>query len=278
MIIIQAMDEVLGLIRSTRERYLNLNNLLVDLSLDEIRAVLNEVELNENVQCLFLRNNHLSSDAVCAVADHVKMTKKLLRLAISSNPLDERGIRAVAEVIKTNKTLQILDMGRCNLGYQGVQVIADAMKSNNTLLILQLNVNDIGDKGGDAVADMIRNNSSVHTLSLCFNGLGFRGIRSIADALVMNRTIRSIDIINNEHVGDDSAQELLSMLNHNRTLMKLNVRICPISDFLKVKLMLKLVINRHLERVRRMECEYRFGCYSGIHEPGIEIIMGEYIC
>jgi Ran GTPase-activating protein (RanGAP) involved in mRNA processing and transport len=98
------------------------------------------------------------------------------------------------------------------------------------------------------LADALSVNEHLRSLVLSSSGLEGDDACRLADMLKQNRILTSLDLSRNDRIGEAGGRTLADALRHNRSLTKLNVRNCRISEETRRALGAFLARNQHAYR------------------------------
>lgn len=166
------------------------------------------------------------------------MTKQCTRLDLGYNALTSKGASLIADVLKMNTTLEELELHHNTLLDIGVQALAEALSSrNSTLKALGLGCNGITDQGAENLAEMLKTNRSITWLALAGNKISDYGVKLLADTLAhQNTSLLVLSLHVNKSISDASVDTVIDMLQYNKSLKKLWIQDCSLSDDGKLKL------------------------------------------
>ncbi|CAF0977089.1 unnamed protein product [Rotaria sp. Silwood1] len=164
--------------------------------------------------------------------------KECTRLDLSHNFITSIGTSILADALKHNTTLEELDFHDNRISDIGVQSLTKILSSNTSIIkALGLGSNGITDKGVEYLAEMLKINRTVTWLALAGNQIGDRGVRLLANTLAhQNSTLLVLSLHVNKSISDESINVIIDMLQHNKSLKKLWIYDCNISEYGKMKL------------------------------------------
>ena len=164
--------------------------------------------------------------------------KECTRLDLGYNVITSRGATILAEALKQNTTLEELDFHNNRVSDLGVRSLAEVLSSNTSMVkALGLGSNGITDKGAEHLAEMLKTNQTITWLALAGNQIGDRGVQLLADTLAhQNTNLHVLSLHVNKSISDASVDAIIHMLQHNKSLKKLWMQDCNISEDGKDKL------------------------------------------
>ncbi|CAF3375013.1 unnamed protein product [Rotaria socialis] len=160
--------------------------------------------------------------------------KECTRLDIGYNSITSVGASIVADALKQNTTLEELNFHNNCVSDLGVHSLAKVLSSNTSIVkSLELGSNGITDKGAEHLAEMLKTNRSITWLALA----GDRGVRLLANTVNhQNSNLLILSLHVNKSISDASVDAIIDILQHNRSLKKLWMQDCNISEDGKMKL------------------------------------------
>jgi Ran GTPase-activating protein (RanGAP) involved in mRNA processing and transport len=164
--------------------------------------------------------------------------KECTRLDLGYNSITSEGASILANALKHNTTLEELDFHNNRVSDIGVHSLAEVLSSNTSILkALGLGSNGITDKGAEHLAEMLKTNQTITWLALAGNQIGDRGVQLLADTLAhKNTSLLVLSLHVNKSISDASIDAITNMLQYNKSLKKLWMQDCNISDEGKRKL------------------------------------------
>ncbi len=177
----------------------------------DMEIVVQEAMINKQCKQLQLGFNRITSIGVSILVDALKSNNTLQQLSLRNNDISDDGVRSLAKVLSiNNNTLNALDLGHNRITNEGMKHLAQMIKRNRTLTDLYLPKNAISDEGVQILADAIENHNS---------------------------TIEYLSLYSNKLLTDLSVDFLLQMIRNHRSLKKLDVFDCNLSETGKKRLM-----------------------------------------
>ncbi|CAF0748052.1 unnamed protein product [Rotaria sp. Silwood1] len=164
--------------------------------------------------------------------------KQCTRLDLGYNLITSKGASILADALKNNTTLEELDFHNNRLSDLGVYSLAKVLSSNNSILkALGLGSNGITDNGVEHLAEMLKTNRTITWLALAGNQIGDYGVKLLANTLAhQNTSLLVLSLHVNKSISDTSVDIIIDMLQHNKSLKKLWIQDCNISEDGKLKL------------------------------------------
>jgi hypothetical protein len=172
------------------------------------------------------------------VIQQALIEKECTRLDLGYNNITSRGASILADALKHNTTLEELDFHNNRVLDIGVHSLAEVLSSNTSIVkALGLGSNGITDKGAEHLAEMLKTNRTITWLALAGNQIGDRGVQLLADTLAhQNTSLLVLSLHVNKSISDASVNAITNMLQHNKSLKKLWMQDCNISEEGKAKL------------------------------------------
>ena len=169
---------------------------------------------------------------VPTIIEHAMVDRQCQLLSLQSNKLTSVGLSLLADALQDNTTLETLHLGSNCISDDGVHSLSRIMtNSNRTLQTLLLQDNQITDRGVKHLADMLQRNRTLLWLYLDSNDITDRGIRMLAESIgKYNSSLEMLVLSSNSRLTDSSADELLRMIECNRSLKKLWIENCNLSE------------------------------------------------
>ncbi|CAF3455689.1 unnamed protein product [Rotaria socialis] len=158
--------------------------------------------------------------------------KECTRLDLGYNAITAKGAAIIAESLKYNTTLEELDFHNNHVSDLGVHSLAEILSSNNSILrALGLGSNGITDNGAEHLAEMLKTNQTITWLALAGNQISDRGVKLLANTLAyQNTSLLVLSLHVNKSISDASVDTIIDMLQRNKSLKKLWIQDCNISD------------------------------------------------
>ncbi|CAF1162260.1 unnamed protein product [Didymodactylos carnosus] len=146
------------------------------------------------------------------------------KLDLSFTNITENGVHDLCEGLRENRTLSTLHVYGNRIADSGAISIAQTLKKHPTIKDLSLVRNDITDDSCDALGAMLKVNYTLERLVLSENDITDVGIEHILHALAnVNDSLKELDLRRN-CLTDRCIDDVVQMLQHNRTLTYLDVR------------------------------------------------------
>lgn len=164
--------------------------------------------------------------------------KECTRLDLGYNMITSQGISILADALKQNTTLEELDFHNNRVSDLGVHSIAEVLSANKSIVkALGLGSNGITDKGVEHLAEMLKTNRTITWLALAGNQIGDHGVKLLAKTLAHeNSSLIVLSLHVNKSISDASIDAIVYMLQHNKSLRKLWMQDCNLSEDGKIKL------------------------------------------
>jgi len=177
----------------------------------DITIVVTEAIIKKQCKALSLSENNITSAGVSILTDALNNNSNTLeRLSLYGNAICDDGLRFLVEnLLNTNKIIKRLNLNKTGITDIGAEYLTRMLKTNQTLTELCLNENEISDTGVRRLVNVIKNN---------------------------NTTIELLRLSSNKRVTDESVNDLIQMIETNRSLRELDVSDCQLSDISKKKL------------------------------------------
>jgi len=164
--------------------------------------------------------------------------KECTRLDLGYNMITSQGVSILVDALKQNTTLEELDFHNNRVSDLGVHSIAEVLSTNKPIIkALGLGSNGITDKGAEHLAEMLKTNRTVTWLALAGNQIGDYGVKLLAKTLAHeNSSLTVLSLHVNKLISDASVDTIIYMLQHNKSLRKLWMQDCNLSEEGKSKL------------------------------------------
>ncbi|CAF3869648.1 unnamed protein product [Rotaria magnacalcarata] len=158
--------------------------------------------------------------------------KECTRLDLGYNAITAKGASIIADSLKYNTTLEELDFHNNHISDLGVHSLAEVLSSNTSILrALGLGSNGITDNGAEHLAEMLKTNQTITWLALAGNQISDRGVKLLANTLAyQNTSLLVLSLHVNKSISDASVDTIIDMLQRNKSLKKLWIQDCNISD------------------------------------------------
>lgn len=168
------------------------------------------------------------------------MNKKCTVLQRQGNTITSQGINTLLEGLSNNSsTLQDLWLSNNCISDLGVRTLVDEFLDRiSTLKHLHLGSNCITNKGVECLTEFLEMNHTLTDLWLYNNQINDIGVRHLMMGLkTENRSLKHVDLQWNKSITDTSVNIIISMLESNRSLERLNLRKCNLSIKGKMQLL-----------------------------------------
>ena len=179
-----------------------------------------------------LRKQNLTDDDMGIVVREAVIRNQCREIDLSFNKMTSVGASIIAKALENNATLDELYLGDNRFGDMGVHVIAKALSLNNSKLRL-LNIQDVGitDEGTKYIAEMLKVNTTLAYLVISYNEISDSGVQRLANILTHdNTTLLMFRLDENKLISDSSVGALVETIKHNRTLKRLYIDGCNLSE------------------------------------------------
>ncbi|XP_078276217.1 uncharacterized protein LOC144605049 [Rhinoraja longicauda] len=184
-------------------------------------------------QHLGLGYNDLGDSGVKLVSAALRDPKcKIQRLGLDVVGLTDSGVEDLASTLSTNHSLWQLDLSWNELGDSGVKLVSAAL-GNPDCKIHRLGLNHVGltDSGAKDLASALSTNPSLMQLDLSLNKLGDSGVKLVSAALRNpDCKIQRLDWLLTVGLTDSGAEDLVSALSTNTSLMELELSVNKLGD------------------------------------------------
>jgi hypothetical protein len=199
----------------------------------------------EPVESLDLSGKKLGVASTIVIASLISGNSGLTSIDLSGNQLcgvwtqygqqhgtyTAEGIAAIAEALRVNGGLTSLNLsdnqlcgldqyGDGNYTAEGITAIADALRVNGVLTMLSLAKNKLEADGTKAICEALEQNKTLKELDISGNWIGdsniggSAGVKHVAKMLSFNGGLTSIDVRQNNNVGDGAVQLAAAVLGN----------------------------------------------------------------
>ncbi|EPY19555.1 hypothetical protein STCU_09392 [Strigomonas culicis] len=159
------------------------------------------------------------------MANVINMNSKLLCVDVQGNKLSAPDVRKLLKSIATSTTVTRLNISSNEIGPDGAALVQKALARNTYITHLNLSMNELGPSGAASLAELLAvPTCAVQTLLLYGNYLGDDGVRMLCEAIQGNKEVKRFTLGNN-NVTDNCAAAIAAMLEANRTLEELDLRL-----------------------------------------------------
>jgi hypothetical protein len=171
-----------------------------------------------------LKGQQLNDQDMEIVIKQAIIDKQCMTLDLTYNDITQRGVSILADALCSNKYLEELNISHNSISDSGVGYLTSAINSS-VLKRVDLAVNDISDEGAKYLAEMLATNTNLLQLSLSQNQIGNYGTNLLANVLAHGNThLELLNLSGNRDISDESIDSLIDMMEHNRSLKKLDLR------------------------------------------------------
>ncbi|CAF1294455.1 unnamed protein product [Adineta steineri] len=185
-----------------------------------------------------LLHQNLTDFDISTVINAAIFKKKCNELRLGYNNITCEGIKILVDALRNNTSLERLNLFANQISDQGVYYLTEMLLLNNfKLKILFIGQNQITDKGVEYLSEMLKTNTILTHLGLSNNKISDQGVILLANALMNhNKTLKELYLWGNQSIGDNCIDALADMLVYNRTLNKLILFDCNLSELSKERL------------------------------------------
>ena len=180
------------------------------------------------------------------VVDRAIIDKECKELDLGNNYITSQGISIISKTLCDNHTLSRLYLSGNQINDEGVHYLTLTM-NQSSLIVLGLSKNNITDTGAKYLADMLRENRSLIVLGLEDNEISDQGVELLANALDYNNRLQRLLLARNKLINGSSISTLIDLFRRNRSLKKLDLRDCNLSNSAKNKLQEVVKTNWNFE-------------------------------
>ncbi|CAF0728003.1 unnamed protein product [Adineta steineri] len=206
---------------------------------DKIEKVLQKIQQYNDRSLMDLRRQELTDQDMKVVVQNVQINTQCERLWLDYNKITSIGLSILANGLNNTNTLQQLSLSNNNISDDGIHPLVKSLATHNhSLKELHLGHNKITDEGIKYLAEMLKTNQTLTHLYLQKNDITDNGIRILADVIEKyNSTIESLSLYSNKLLSDLSVHFLLQMIRNHRSLKKIYVYDCNLSQTGKNRLL-----------------------------------------
>ncbi|CAF0916291.1 unnamed protein product [Adineta steineri] len=207
---------------------------------DKIERVLQTIQQYNDRSLMDLRRQELTDQDMKIVVQNIQINTQCERLWLDYNKITSIGLSILANGLNNNNnTLQQLSLSNNNISDDGIHSLVKSLSTHNhSLKELHLGHNKITDEGIKYLAEMLKTNQTLTHLYLQKNDITDNGIRILADVIEKyNSTIESLSLYSNKLLSDLSVHFLLQMIRNHRSLKKIYVYDCNLSQTGKNRLL-----------------------------------------
>jgi hypothetical protein len=186
---------------------------------------------NKSIKVLDISNNHLTDMKSAKILRHIlRSNKTMTALDLHGNAFAQTAgaVECIADGLGSNSTLLKIDLSWCALRDGGVSILAQTLGSRNTTLQkLTLESNSITSMGvGVLLETMEQSSHHITDLDLSHNLIRNEGATILARSLGTKALsgLKRLSLSNCD-IGDDGFITLVSTLEHNTSLLHLDLRL-----------------------------------------------------
>ena len=216
------------------DKVLQQNKTLTHLGLSElysVKSIFQGLQHNTTLVNLDMSNSQISAgeDTLQALSDMLRVNKSLTRLYLSNNEhLTDSGLHYIFIGLQHNSTLVTLDLSNTGITAteHTLQALGDMLRVNKSLTHLNLSNNKhLTDSGSHYIFIGLQHNSTLVYLNLSNTGITAteHTLQALGDMLRVNKSLIHLDLSNNKHFIDSGAYCIFIGLQHNSTLVYLNL-------------------------------------------------------
>lgn len=226
--------------KAMRERNRSLFSRSISFHLNrETGKVYSNPKLSEKIRQIVpklhvdLSNWSLIDDDVPMIVDELIEKKKCNELWLNENKLTDRAGAFLALALSNNPDLNILDLSSNPIGDLGVWSLSKVLKAPNFigLKILFLRQSKISDVGAAYLSEMLKTNRTIKELWLSDNDISFQGFSKLIEVLTKeNRTLAFLSLSRNFDLNDSIVEPILRLFESNRTIRKLSIQDCRLTE------------------------------------------------
>ncbi|XP_072893873.1 NACHT, LRR and PYD domains-containing protein 12-like isoform X2 [Hemitrygon akajei] len=176
-------------------------------------AVLSHViGLCDRIKHLNLGNCHIQCEGIQRLGPGLH---KCQELRLGENELGDSGVKLVSVALRNAECkIQKLWLWDVSLTYSGAEDLASALSTNTSLTELDMSENELGDSGVKLVSAALRNlECKIQTLEMIDVGLTDSGAEDLVSALSTNTSLMELNLSNNE-LGDSGVKLVSAALRN----------------------------------------------------------------
>jgi Leucine-rich repeat (LRR) protein len=202
---------------------------------DEARLLRMAFYNTRNLQSLDLASNDLGSAELAELALALYRNKSIEVLDVSGNNLiDIESAVLLQDILRSNETITTLDLSGNTFGRTpgAVGCIAGGLGSNSTLLKIDLSSCALGDEDVSILAQTLDSRiTTLQKLTLGWNAITSTGIGLLVETMEQSHHITDLDLQRN-YIGDGGAVRLARSLGNNAlpNLTRLSLYNCGMGD------------------------------------------------
>lgn len=192
-----------------------------------------------------LRNLKLTDADVPIIIEQAIVRKKCRELWLQSNKISSNGALILARALQHRTSMEVLILHDNQIEDIGVRALAAAFSlSLSSLQVLGLEATGMTDEGVSHLSKMLKKNRSLKSIGLGENQITNRGVQSLSSVLIHNNnTLRELYLVRNKRIDDQCIDFLIRMLRINRTLNRLWMDDCNLTNKGKEKLRSSILIR-----------------------------------
>lgn len=218
------------------------SNSALEDQIDQFPSEENNLSINLNAQ-------KLTDQDMEIIVRHAIEKRQCTSLDLQDNEFTAEGMSILVPALNNNTKLHTLHLHGNRLLDKGIYSLVQTLMSNNqTLRILGLNSIGLTDVGAEDLGVVLQKNHTLTHLQLQGNQIGDRGVLYLSDALAKhNTTLEQLEIAENKNITDESVDNLVEMIQCNRSLKLFDIKLSSISDQGKTKLQEAAESNKDLQ-------------------------------
>ena len=206
----------------------------------DIVLISDSLKTNTILKRISVARCHLSGQGGKAIGDALMVNRSLQVLDLHDNP----GVVHIAESLKHNHSLLEINLRRCGITEKGCKAIGDALMVNRYLQVLDLYNNAIS-AAVVHITKSLKHNHSLLEINLGNCGISEKGAKAICEALMVNRSLQVLDLEYNPISA--GVVHIAESLKHNRSLLKINLGACGLTEKGAESLAISLKENNSLQ-------------------------------
>ena len=146
----------------------------------------------------------------------------------SSNRFPSQVLNIISS--SADPSLTIIDLDKNPLGDSEVSRLTRALTNNTTVKTLSLRKCNISDRAVKSLAECLQRNTTLTALHLDANRISQEGCAILSTALIKNETLSVLTLNQNQDLGDKGVAYLMNALEHNTSLLTLEVKQCGVHE------------------------------------------------
>ena len=184
---------------------------------DDIAVVLSH---NTKLKIVCLYNNNFKTVGIVKIAETLQNVSTLTVFDIGNNNVGEEAADKIATLLSHNTKLQELCLDGNSFKTLGMIKIAKALHNISTLTVFNIGNNNVGEEAAGDIATVLSCNAKLH--AVCLHGNSFKTLSMIRIAKALqNISTLTVFSIGNNNVGEETADDIATVLSHNAKLKEL---------------------------------------------------------